>query len=92
MTQLRALLAKLGLELAEDKTRLVCVNEDGEGFDFLGYHHRMVISFSRPGFRFMAAGRRRARRARQGRGSVSSPTGGCCWCRSRTSWPTSTDF
>jgi len=54
MTQLRALLAELGLELAEDKTRLVCVNEDGEGFDFLGYHHRMVDSFSKPGFRFMA--------------------------------------
>jgi RNA-directed DNA polymerase len=54
MTELRALLADLGLELAEDKTRLVCVNEDGEGFDFLGYHHRMVDSFSKPGFRFMA--------------------------------------
>jgi group II intron reverse transcriptase/maturase len=54
MTELRALLADLGLELAEDKTRLVCVNEGGEGFDFLGYHHRMVDSFSKPGFRFMA--------------------------------------
>jgi group II intron reverse transcriptase/maturase len=54
MAQLRAVLAELGLELAEDKTRLVCVNDDGEGFDFLGYHHRMVDSFSKPGFRFMA--------------------------------------
>lgn len=54
MAQLRALLAELGLELAEDKTRLVCVNDDGEGFDFLGFHHRMVDSFSKPGFRFMA--------------------------------------
>jgi group II intron reverse transcriptase/maturase len=54
LAQLRALLAELGLELAEDKTRLVCVNEDGEGFDFLGFHHRMVGSFSKPGFRFMA--------------------------------------
>ena len=54
LAQLRALLAELGLELAEDKTRLVCVNEDGEGFDFLGFHHRMVDSFSKPGFRFMA--------------------------------------
>ena len=54
MTQLRALLVALGLELAEDKTRLVCLNEDGEGFDFLGFHHRMVDSFSKPGVRFLA--------------------------------------
>jgi RNA-directed DNA polymerase len=32
----------------------VCVNEDGGGFDFLGFHHRMVDSFSKPGFRFLA--------------------------------------
>ena len=50
MAQLRALLADLGLELADAKTRLVCVNNDGEGsFDFLGFHHRMVESFSKPG-------------------------------------------
>jgi group II intron reverse transcriptase/maturase len=54
MVQLWALLAEFGLELAEDKTRLVCVNEDGEGFDFLGFHHRMVESFSKPGARFLA--------------------------------------
>jgi RNA-directed DNA polymerase len=54
LTELRALLANLGLELAEAKTRLVCVDDDGEGFDFLGFHHRMVESFSRPGFRFLA--------------------------------------
>jgi group II intron reverse transcriptase/maturase len=54
MAQLRALLADLGLKLAEDKTRLLCVNEEGEGFDFLGFHHRMVRSFSKPGVRFLA--------------------------------------
>lgn len=54
LAQLRALLADLGLELADAKTRLVCVDEDGEGFDFLGFHHRMVESFSKPGFRFLA--------------------------------------
>ena len=54
MTQLRALLADLRLELAEDKTRIVCVNEEGQGFDFLGFHHRMVESFSKPGARFLA--------------------------------------
>jgi group II intron reverse transcriptase/maturase len=54
LAELRALLADLGLELADAKTRLVCVNGDGEGFDFLGFHHRMVDSFSKPGFRFLA--------------------------------------
>jgi RNA-directed DNA polymerase len=54
MARLRALLAELRLELAEDKTRIVCVNEEGQGFDFLGFHHRMVASFSKPGVRFLA--------------------------------------
>ena len=54
LSRLRALLADLGLELADAKTRLVCVNDDGEGFDFLGFHHRMVDSFSKPGVRFLA--------------------------------------
>jgi RNA-directed DNA polymerase len=54
LTQLRAQLAELGLELADAKTRLVCVNDDGEGFDFLGFHHRMVESFRKPGVRFLA--------------------------------------
>ena len=53
VTQLRALLAELGLELAEAKTRLLCVNEPGEGFDFLGFHHRMVESTGKPGVRFL---------------------------------------
>jgi RNA-directed DNA polymerase len=39
------LLAALGLELAEAKTRLVCLDREGEGFDFLGFHHRMADSF-----------------------------------------------
>jgi Group II intron, maturase-specific domain len=42
------------LELAEAKTRLVCLDNDGEGFDFLGFHHRMVESFGKPGFRYLA--------------------------------------
>jgi RNA-directed DNA polymerase len=54
LAQLRALLAELGLEMADAKTRLVCVNEDGEGFDFLGFHHRMVDSFRKPGVRWLA--------------------------------------
>jgi group II intron reverse transcriptase/maturase len=54
LAELRALLAELGLELSEEKTRLVCLNEEGEGFDFLGFHHRMVVSLRRPDFRFLA--------------------------------------
>jgi RNA-directed DNA polymerase len=54
LRELRALLAALGLELAEAKTRLVCVSDDGEGFDFLGFHHRMVDGFRRPEVRWLA--------------------------------------
>jgi group II intron reverse transcriptase/maturase len=55
MRQLRALLAELRLELAEAKTRLVYLDNDGEGsFDFLGFHHQMVESFSKPGWHFLA--------------------------------------
>lgn len=48
------LLAELGLRLAEAKTRLVGVN-DGEGFDFLGFHHRKVKSFRNPRVMFLAS-------------------------------------
>jgi group II intron reverse transcriptase/maturase len=42
LAQLRQLLAGLGLELKEAKTRIVHLGEGGEGFDFLGFHHRLV--------------------------------------------------
>jgi RNA-directed DNA polymerase len=55
MRELRVLLAELRLELADAKTRLVFLDNDGEGsFDFLGFHHRMVESFSKPGRHFLA--------------------------------------
>jgi hypothetical protein len=55
MRELRALLADLRLELAEAKTRLVYLDNDGEGsFDFLGFNHRTVESFSKPGRHFLA--------------------------------------
>jgi RNA-directed DNA polymerase len=55
LRELRALLADLRLELADAKTRLVCLDDDGEGsFDFLGFHHQMVESFSKPGWHFLA--------------------------------------
>jgi len=44
-----ATLAPLGLRLHPDKTRIVCLRHGAEGFDFLGFHHRMVESWKRKG-------------------------------------------
>jgi RNA-directed DNA polymerase len=38
------LLAGLGLEAKAAKTRIVHMEEGGGGFDFLGFHHRLVRS------------------------------------------------
>jgi RNA-directed DNA polymerase len=42
LSALRSILAELGLELKAAKTRIVHLAEGGEGFDFLGFHHRRV--------------------------------------------------
>jgi Group II intron, maturase-specific domain len=42
LAALRALLSEFGLEPKEAKTRIVQLREGGEGFDFLGFHHRYV--------------------------------------------------
>jgi group II intron reverse transcriptase/maturase len=39
---LREILAELGLELNDAKTRIVHLEVGGEGVDFLGFHHRWV--------------------------------------------------
>lgn len=39
----------LGLHLHPDKTRIVCVKDGVQGFEFLGFHHRMVESRKRRG-------------------------------------------
>ncbi|MFU8855201.1 group II intron reverse transcriptase/maturase [Micromonospora sp. SL1-18] len=44
LARLRSLLAELGLEPKEAKTRIVHLQEDGPGFDFLGFHHKWVRS------------------------------------------------
>jgi RNA-directed DNA polymerase len=44
LERLTVLLADLGLEPKAAKTRIVHLEEDGEGFDFLGFHHRLVRS------------------------------------------------
>lgn len=42
-------LGPLGLRLHSDKTQIVCVRNGEQGFDFLGFHHRLVESRKRPG-------------------------------------------
>jgi group II intron reverse transcriptase/maturase len=42
LAALRSILAELGLEPKEAKTRIVHLAEGGEGIDFLGFHHRWV--------------------------------------------------
>jgi RNA-directed DNA polymerase len=44
LERLRVLLADLGLEPKAAKTRIVHLEEGGEGVDFLGFHHRLVRS------------------------------------------------
>jgi RNA-directed DNA polymerase len=39
---LKAILAQLGLQTKDAKTRIVHLREGGEGFDFLGFQHRWV--------------------------------------------------
>ena len=48
------ILAGLGLSLAADKTRIVHVADGSEGYDFLGFHHRMIPSRRNPNFRYPA--------------------------------------
>lgn len=49
LARLTVLLAELGLEPKAAKTRVVHLTEHGEGVDFLGFHHRLVTSWSRRG-------------------------------------------
>jgi RNA-directed DNA polymerase len=57
LARLRALLADLGLAPKEAKTRIVELAVGAEGFDFLGFHHKMVRSrgiHGRRGVAFLA--------------------------------------
>ena len=49
LARLTGLLADLGLEPKAAKTRIVHLTEHGEGFDFLGFHHRLVRARGRTG-------------------------------------------
>jgi RNA-directed DNA polymerase len=47
LAALTAILAELGLALKQAKTRIVHLDEGGEGLDFLGFHHRWVRAESK---------------------------------------------
>ena len=47
LAALTAILDGLGLRLKASKTRIVHLREDGEGIDFLGFHHRWVRAASK---------------------------------------------
>ena len=66
LTRLTALLADLGLEPKPAKTRIVHLMDGGEGFDFLGFHHRLVRARGHTGGRrFVFLARWPSRRAAQ---------------------------
>ena len=79
LARLTVLLAELGLEPKAAKTRIVHLQVGGEGFDFLGFHHRLVRSQGRTGdgaaWCSWPAGPRRRRCSMPATGSVSSRTG-----------------
>jgi RNA-directed DNA polymerase len=54
LAALAEILAGLGLSLSASKTRIVCVADGDEGYDFLGLHHRMVASRRNPKSRYPA--------------------------------------
>jgi len=54
LAALGEILAGLGLSLAADKTRIVQVAGGVQGYDFLGFHHRMVPSRRNPKLRYPA--------------------------------------
>lgn len=54
LAALTEILTDLGLVLASAKTHVVDLRAPGAGFDFLGFHHRRVESFTRKGRHFCA--------------------------------------
>ena len=71
LAALARLMAELGLELSAEKTRIVSLEVDGEGFDFLGYHFRRVPSRRDPTRRYTACWPSRQAWRRPGSGCAS---------------------
>jgi group II intron reverse transcriptase/maturase len=54
LAALRLIVAELGLELKDAKTRIVHLEDGGEGVDFLGFHHRWVRAQRAKHVKFLA--------------------------------------
>jgi RNA-directed DNA polymerase len=69
------ILARLGLELHPDKTRVVDVRDGQQGFDFLGFHHRKVESWRWRGKRYLQywPSRRASQRVRARINAITAP-------------------
>jgi len=69
------ILARLGLELHPDKTRVVDVRAGRQGFDFLGFHHRLVGSWRWRGKRYLQQwpGQRALQRVRARVKAITAP-------------------
>jgi group II intron reverse transcriptase/maturase len=92
LASLTAILAELGLELKQAKTRIVHLTEGGEGLDFLGFHHRWVRG-NTPRSRhlcFLARWPHGRPPSAPATGFGRSPTEAGCWYPSKTSRRTST--
>ncbi len=51
--RIERILVTVGLRLHPDKTRIVHIGDGSDGFDFLGFHHRMVDSGKYRGRRYL---------------------------------------
>jgi len=69
------ILARLGLELHPDKTRVVDVQDGHQGFDFLGFHHQKVESWRWRGKRYLQywPSRRASQRVRARINAITAP-------------------
>ena len=74
LASLRLILAELGLELKDAKTRIVHLTEGGEGVDFLGFHHRWVRAQRAKHVQFLARwpSRRAMQHARDRVGEITA--------------------
>jgi RNA-directed DNA polymerase len=68
-------LDRLGLSLHPEKTRVVGIGDGSEGFDFLGFHCRKMVSWRQPGRRFfwMWPGRQATERVRERIKAITAP-------------------
>jgi group II intron reverse transcriptase/maturase len=74
LASLRLILAELGLQLKDAKTRIVQLEEGGEGVDFLGFHHRWVRANRAKHVQFLARwpSRRAMQHARDRVGEITA--------------------